>query len=495
MNVRNRHIKGKNGWLKHLDFLMIDIISLIISFSVSYIFKFKDWEFLYSSTWKEVLILSILLDLVIIFFTGPFSGILRRYGAEEMLKTALHSFYNFVGCCIILYVLKIGADYSRTVIILMYVFHFLISLVLRIFWKGLIKKQPFSRKKKSIVIVGVKERMPYVLRSINSAFLNEYKIEGICVIDAELGEEVTGRIDIIDADGKVRELYEKFTNTITIENLVSYVLEKNVGEVFIDVQPSEINGEIYETLVKNGKGIHINVETMLGYKPDDQFITTVGTYKSLSIGIHSFAGKQLVYFSVKRLMDILIGILGMILLIPLMLIVKLSYVFSGDHAPIFYTQTRVGLDGRIFKMYKFRSMVHNADEILKELLKDPKRKKEWEENQKFENDPRITKMGAILRKTSLDEIPQFINVLIGNMSFIGPRPLVVGELEMHNGLQLYNQVRPGVTGWWGCNGRSNTTYDERLELEYYYIKNCSLYLDSLCVVKTIVAILKHDGAR
>ena len=104
-------------------------------------------------------------------------------------------------------------------------------------------------------------------------------------------------------------------------------------------------------------------------------------------------------------------------------------------------------------------------------------------------------MGGYLRKTSLDEVPQFINVLKGDMSVIGPRPLVVGELEQHGGLQLYNQVKPGITGWWGCNGRSNTTYDERLELEYYYVKNCSLWMDALTVVKTAVVILKRDGAK
>ena len=148
-----------------------------------------------------------------------------------------------------------------------------------------------------------------------------------------------------------------------------------------------------------------------------------------------------------------------------------------------------------FQLIKFRSMVWNAGDILEEMLKDPGYAKEWAENQKFEHDPRITRMGGFLRKTSLDEVPQFINVLKGDMSAIGPRPLVPGELEQHGGLQLYNQVKPGITGWWGCNGRSNTTYDERLELEYYYVKNCSLWMDALTVVKTAVVILKRDGAK
>ena len=234
---------------------------------------------------------------------------------------------------------------------------------------------------------------------------------------------------------------------------------------------------------------------MIGILSDDQFITTVGTYKALGVGVYSMTGKQMIYMAVKRIMDIIFGLVGFVCLLPLTLIVKLSFLATGDKASIFYTQTRVGLDGKPFQLIKFRSMVSNAGEILEELLKDPKYAKEWEETQKFEHDPRITKMGGILRKTSLDEVPQFINVIKGDMSVIGPRPLVVGELESHGGLQYYNCVKPGITGWWGCNGRSNTTYEERLELEYYYVKNCSLWLDALCVIKTIVVLLKRDGAK
>ena len=234
---------------------------------------------------------------------------------------------------------------------------------------------------------------------------------------------------------------------------------------------------------------------MIGIQTDNQFITTVGTYKALGLGVYSFTGKQMIYMVVKRFMDIVFGLIGLVALLPLMLIVKVSFLLGGDRKPIFYTQTRVGLNGQPFQLIKFRSMVWNAGDILEEMLKDPGYAKEWAENQKFEHDPRITKMGGFLRKTSLDEVPQFINVLKGDMSAIGPRPLVPGELEQHGGLQLYNQVKPGITGWWGCNGRSNTTYDERLELEYYYVKNCSLWMDALTVVKTAAAILKRDGAK
>lgn len=202
------------------------------------------------------------------------------------------------------------------------------------------------------------------------------------------------------------------------------------------------------------------------------------------------------YLFVKRVFDIICAVIGCLLMLPIAIIVKISYMLTGDFKSIFYQQKRIGKNGRIIGIYKFRSMVPNADEILKEMLKDPKYKNEWDKNQKFENDPRITKVGNVLRKTSLDELPQFINVLINDMSLIGPRPLVKGELDAHKGNhELYESVKPGITGWWACNGRSATTYRKRLELEYYYIKNRSLLLDVKCIFKTIGTILFKIGAK
>ena len=154
-------------------------------------------------------------------------------------------------------------------------------------------------------------------------------------------------------------------------------------------------------------------------------------------------------------------------------------------------------NGKYFRIYKYRTMIVGADKILEKYLAENEDARiEFEKNQKLEYDPRITKLGNLLRKTSIDEFPQFINVLKGDMSLIGPRPLVEGELDAHNGNhELYESVRPGITGYWGANGRSNTTYEERLELEYYYTENCSLWLDIKIFFKTIISIIKRDGAK
>ncbi len=239
---------------------------------------------------------------------------------------------------------------------------------------------------------------------------------------------------------------------------------------------------------KSGKNSHVLNESIT---VDQIMIKTNNKEKSFVYSI-----ERHIYFGIKRLFDILCSLLGVLVMIPVAIVTKICYLISGDTKSIFYTQKRIGKNGKFIYIYKFRSMVWNADEVLKELLKQPKYKKEWKENQKFENDPRITKIGNFLRKTSLDELPQFINVLKNDMSMIGPRPLVEGELDDHNGNhEIYERVKPGITGWWAANGRSATTYKKRLELEYYYVENCSLLLDIKCIFKTIKAVLFKTGAK
>lgn len=208
--------------------------------------------------------------------------------------------------------------------------------------------------------------------------------------------------------------------------------------------------------------------------------------------------RKIVYRFIKRIIDIIGGLVGIVLLIPITIVLYLISIFSKENkGPIFYEQLRVGKNGKYFRIYKFRTMIIGADKILKKYLEENEEARiEFEKNQKLEYDPRITKLGKILRKTSLDEFPQFINVLKGDMSLIGPRPLVEGELDAHNGNhKLYESVKPGITGYWGVNGRSNTTYEERLKLEYYYAKNFSFWLDTKIFFKTIISIVKREGAK
>ena len=198
----------------------------------------------------------------------------------------------------------------------------------------------------------------------------------------------------------------------------------------------------------------------------------------------------------KRLIDICGAIVGIAILIPLTMVVAIINFVSGDRGPLFYSQERIGKNGKHFKMYKFRSMVVDADDILKELLeKDEDARKEFEATRKLKNDPRITKIGNELRKTSLDEFPQFVNVLKGEMSLVGPRAVIDGEIELFGkNKNIVLTVKPGITGYWAANGRSDTTYEERVRMETYYARNSNVGLDIKILFKTVYSVIKKEGA-
>jgi len=198
---------------------------------------------------------------------------------------------------------------------------------------------------------------------------------------------------------------------------------------------------------------------------------------------------------IKRIMDLAIIIIGSILFSPLFLLIIIAIKVSSP-GPVLYSQERIGQHGKRFRAHKFRSMVNNADEILKELLaKDKNARKEWEQNQKLKNDPRITGIGRFIRKTSLDEIPQFINVLKGEMSLIGPRPIVENEIKKYSGdFERIFSIKPGLTGLWQVSGRSDTNYTDRVSFDTYYLQSWSVWLDIWIICKTFGVILRGRGA-
>ena len=204
---------------------------------------------------------------------------------------------------------------------------------------------------------------------------------------------------------------------------------------------------------------------------------------------------DILYRFIKRTFDIIISLLSLILLSPLFLIIVVL-IRLDSKGKAFYKHKRIGKNGEIIYLYKFRSMYSDSKERLEELLKDPKIKKEWEENYKLDHDPRITKVGSFLRKSSLDELPQLLNILIGNMSIVGPRPVIEKEIEKYgaNKDKLLS-VTPGLTGWWACNGRSCTSYEDRMKLELFYVINRSLILDIKIIIKTFISVIKRNGAK
>ncbi|MCA8891837.1 MAG: sugar transferase [Hyphomonas sp.] len=200
--------------------------------------------------------------------------------------------------------------------------------------------------------------------------------------------------------------------------------------------------------------------------------------------------------SAKRLMDIAIASLALVFVFPLLLVVG-TLIRLQDGGKAVYSQKRYGRSGRTFKCYKLRSMVANADERLQEILAtNPEARAEWEETQKLVNDPRITPLGRFIRKTSIDELPQLINIIRGDMSLVGPRPIVENEIAKYGEYYRdYCAVRPGLTGLWQVEGRSDTTYEERVQLDVKYANGRTFTGDIMIMLRTVPAVLLSKGAR
>jgi len=201
---------------------------------------------------------------------------------------------------------------------------------------------------------------------------------------------------------------------------------------------------------------------------------------------------RLPYQIVKRVFDIVSSFVALVVLLPLILLISLLIAVT-EGFPVLFKQKRVGKGGKLFYIYKFRTMVKNADEVLK---RDPVLYAEFQKTYKLDNDPRISKFGKFLRKSTLDELPQLFNVLGGTMSIVGPRPIVEPELEKYGDHQdLYLAMKPGCAGLWQCSGRSNTSYDERVALDGDYYQRAGLRCDLWVIFKTLGAVFTGKGAQ
>jgi len=272
-------------------------------------------------------------------------------------------------------------------------------------------------------------------------------------------------------------------------------------------------GEAFSTLFVNSKGNDVQtLKTVLSNQMQQNheviFIPLMDDYDLTHSHIYELSNTRtnlIVYRNrlkswyrriIQQAFNTLLAILLLPILLPIIVILALLIKRESKGA-VFFSHSRIGKNNRKIPTLKFRSMYSDAQERLEKLLlEDPAIKEEWETNFKLKNDPRVTKIGAFLRKTSLDELPQIFNVLIGQMNFVGPRPIIQEELDKYykKNSCYYLMVKPGITGLWQVSGRSNTDYDFRVNTDKWYVLNWSLWLDIIILIKTIKVVLKRDGA-
>ena len=365
-------LKEKSIRMKYYNFVVIDLICLIISFFVSYYLKFETINALKKQEWQVLFIMICFVNLLVMFFVNPYRGIFKRRYYLQFRKELALFIYQIATVCLIFYALKIGTIFSREMMFTMFGLYFVISQPVKYFYKKILN--------------------------------NEF--------------EILNRRKKIKKDNDI-------------------------------------------TCIKETKKIYL-----------------------------------FCYLFIKRFFDILVAIIGVLLLIPLTIVVFVFNRIYDEDGPVFYIQERIGKNGKIFKMYKFRSMCVDADEKLECFLEENEDiRKEFYIYRKIKNDPRITKMGKILRKTSLDEFPQFINLLFGDMSFVGPRPYLEREKkDMGKYYDVIIKDKPGITGLWQISGRSDVTFDDRLKMDIEYHNIKSIKKDIEIIIKTLFKVLMKDGA-
>ncbi|MGC8867019.1 MAG: undecaprenyl-phosphate galactose phosphotransferase WbaP [Elusimicrobiales bacterium] len=299
-----------------------------------------------------------------------------------------------------------------------------------------------------------------------------------------------------------------FIDDTSEKEVIGYKIHKGINNIERYIKSAHITDVIIakENLTKNELQRLINTVQHKAqnviYIPEIEGIAISGTEikyffyeQAFGIEIKNNLSNPIIYLT-KRIIDYITAVIVTILLLPIFVIISILIKFDSK-GPIIYSHKRVGKNGRYFNCYKFRTMYADADRRLKEILeKDPEKKKEWERFWKLKDDPRVTKLGKFLRKTSLDELPQIFNVLKGEMSLVGPRPVVQKEIDDYykEDAQYYFKVPPGVTGLWQVSGRSNTSYEYRISLDSWYVKNWNLWLDIVILLKTVKAVIKKEGA-
>ena len=369
-----------------------------------------------------------------------------------------------------------GVKYIPVHLIIGITFTFFNILIIKI-----IRRQFISILEKRLLIIGVGNTARELTKIIGENNFTMYNLRGYISANNLLGvhQEVC-----IDRD-KILGTYEE------IEQVIS---DKRINEVII-AMPLADNNQMFE-IINNLDGKVNKVK----------FVPELNGVYTFNSEIEDYDGTMLVSAQInyvrgisrflKRVMDIGIGIVGVLSLIPLTILVWIKTDSEERKHGLFFTQDRIGKDGKSIKIYKYRSMVTGADKILEEMMaKDEKIREEYEKNKKLKDDPRITKVGDFLRRTSLDEFPQFINVLKGEMSFVGPRPYLPREKkDMGDYYEKIIKSKPGITGMWQTHGRSETDFEERLELDEYYYRNWSLWLDIVIIIKTIKNVIGGKGA-
>lgn len=455
-------------------FLCIGLSFLIINLIKPELINFRSFVF-YSQYFPLIL--------VVFYAAGLYPGIMTS-PSDEVRKLSICSFFCFTGIC--LSITFVNEDSEN------FVNSFTTNIIQDSDNLAIISAFMIASVLSVIALPAMRETS----RHIHGRF-NFWGVPAVIYVTGESGNEVISRLlkrrdlgykpaVIIDSDAKDCSMHEGIPVFPETDEILSVLKSLNIKVAIL------CNYKGKRKPIMTSYRYTINVSKHQDYFTSTMSIRDMGGILGYS-STHNLTKRTNLF--VKRLIDILLCIVAGIIVIPVSILIAFLVKITS-RGPVFYGHPRVGKNGKIIKCWKFRSMCINSQEILEKILAtDPVRRAEWEKDRKFQNDPRVTKFGKILRKTSLDELPQLWNIFVGEMSFIGPRPVTDGELEKYgDNADFILTVTPGLSGMWQISGRSDTGYEERVSLDTYYIQNWSVWLDVWIIIKTVWVVLRGKGA-
>ena len=480
------HLK-KNSWLKHWDFILVDLLCLNLTFLFAYWLRLGFGNMYRLFEYRRMVILILALHFCIAFFSNCYSGILRR-GYLRELKVVITYNVELIGLMFAyLFIIQRGGSYSRVIlvgfffmnIIAMYLMHIILKKIY-----GLIYLKD-SKNKPKLLILASEDRVEQAIKKLQNGPDKNYNVVGIALREENSDKKQVMGIPVVV---KGKDVYE-----YACRNVIDSIL------LCIAVSENNVIERVTNKFLQMGVTVHVELDLFRNGVPNVQF----GHLNDVDVMTTSIKVISSYQLFVKRVIDICAGLVGCLITGVLFIFVAPAIKIADPHGPIFFGQERAGKNGRVFKIYKFRSMYTDAEERKKEYMAQNKMDGLMF---KLDNDPRIIGsgpdgskkgLGHFLRATSIDEFPNFWSMLKGDMSLVGTRPPTLDEYEkydLHHKSRL--AIKPGLTGMWQVSGRSEfTDFEEIVKLDNEYIKNWSISLDIKIIFKTLLVVLKRDGSQ
>lgn len=466
----------KSGLGKHWDFVIVDIFALELSLFLAYLIRNGGSLPMTDSLYRNLILFLPMLHLVVAFVFGNYSGILRRGYLQELSAVLAHCLLMAGFLLLYFFIVQSTDQYSRMVLILTGTFSFVSMYVGRLVLRYLIKHmEETSLSLPYMLVVTQAAQAESVVQELKRVCYNRFRLTGIVYTD-----------QTVPAGSMVLDI----PVVADLSTYGEYMRQQVVDEIFIALKLSDpCLPQVVSPIEETGTTAHLNIPSLFP-AAFPQTVSQFGHYTAITSSPKLVTRTQM---ALKRIMDIAAAVVGLLATGVAFLFVAPIIKIQAP-GPVFFSQMRVGKNGRPFKIYKFRSMYVDAEERKKELMA---------QNQmqglmfKMENDPRIFPFGHFIRKSSIDELPQFWNILKGDMSLVGTRPPTLDEYkqyELHHKFRL--AFKPGITGMWQVSGRSSITdFEEVVKLDSEYIRNWSIGLDIKIILKTVKVVLLREGAE